>query len=1221
MPHTVRQGMIVLAALVIAVWAILPPQWLPASMRIGKISLGKDLAGGVTLTYAVAIKPTDPPDTLSKVIEVLKRRVDPAGQMEISMVPQGSDRIEISMPLPSKRVKDLRDAFEAELARVSEDFISAEALRQLAALPPEQRAARAEEMSRGNAERKDLLLKVGAAYDEMVAARSAFDAKQAEVHEQERQLRALEALPADLRDPMMVEGLRRAVEESRKALEALAERAAPAVAAYEGACEAVLSTAVPPRELRAAVQRSNKTHRVRDPGSGKFVELPSPRQEAIDRLKRSHPAAAAGIDRAVAAWERYERERQTLDDPSDLIRILRGAGVLDFRITVKPNSLADETTLRLNVSRLGPRNAGSEQARWYKINKIDGWYNSIAELEELKRAPREYFAARGFVVEPYEGEYYMLCYDVPGSRLTSAEGSWRVTRAYQGVDQVGRPAIDFEMDALGGQKLGDLTGNNVGNNMAVLLDDEVYTAPVLRDRISSRGQISGSFSTAELNYVIQVLAAGSLQAKLSPEPISQNTVGPSLGADNLRAGLVTGVIAFALVAGFMVVYYFGPGVIAVVALVYNLLLVMGVMALNQAAFTVPGIAGIVLTFGQAVDSNVLIYERLREELLRGADMKTAVRLGFQRAVPPIVDGNISNLIICAVLHFFGTQEIRGFAVVLAIGVLATLFSALVLSRLIFTVLMEQFGWRKTSQLPMRFPAVQRLMSPHIDWMKHRHLLLGALAVFLVASAALTWHRGSRLLGTEFVGGTQIDLQFRRDEAAGQPVTMTRAEVKARLVSLAQSVGPDSELRIVEEAEVVPVNPRADGVSSDHFRLRFGHANDKTVIDQITGAFADVTGTLPALSFKGSGASDLRTAPVHPVLSRTLGENIDRPGETGDVSAFVGGVAIVLEGIEPPQPRESIVARLDERRRQPEYSLGLMRTVDVRVLEGTDRAVTGAVILVHDPSVSALDDPDRWEREVASMEWRLVRDALTRPGQPASVQSFSPAIARTFAAQGIVSTVLSLLMLTIYVFARFGTFRWAMAATVPLFADVIGITGLLVVAQLLYESPATSKAAHVLGLLPFKLDLAQIAAMLTIVGYSLNDKIIILDRIRENKGKLPYATYETVNASINQTLSRTIITAGTHMITTIVLYLFGGEAVRGFAYTFNLGVLLGTYTSIVSTPLVWSHTHDLAVKAVAPGAGGAGAPGTGAAGSQSPNGSPGRGAAAAASPPAVDRSRP
>jgi SecD/SecF fusion protein len=243
-----------------------------------------------------------------------------------------------------------------------------------------------------------------------------------------------------------------------------------------------------------------------------------------------------------------------------------------------------------------------------------------------------------------------------------------------------------------------------------------------------------------------------------------------------------------------------------------------------------------------------------------------------------------------------------------------------------------------------------------------------------------------------------------------------------------------------------------------------------------------------------------------------------------------------------------------------------------VLEGTDAAVKRAVILVKDPDIR-FEDRRLWESELRDKEWSLVSAALTEPETLAGVQSFSPAIARTFATQGIVCTILSLLLLTVYVFARFGTVRWAVAATVPLFADVIGIVGLLGLAQVLYNWPVTQTYAAKLGLLPFDLELSQIAAILTIVGYSLNDKIIILDRIRENKGKLPYASAKVINDSINQTLSRTVITAGAHMITTIALYLFGGEAVRGFAYTFNLGVLLGTYTSIVSTPLVWSRASE------------------------------------------------
>src|SRR5262249_40137401 len=158
--------------------------------------------------------------------------------------------------------------------------------------------------------------------------------------------------------------------------------------------------------------------------------------------------------------------------------------------------------------------------------------------------------------------------------------------------------------------------------------------------------------------------------------------------------------------------------------------------------------------------NVLIYERMREEFLRGADMRTAVRLGFSRAFSPIIDGNISNLIICTVLYFMGTQEIKGFAITLSIGVLTTLFTALIVSRLIVTILVEFAGWSHASQLPMVFPRLQRFLTPHIDWMKHRWTLLGFLTVFLIASAGVAIHAGPRLFSTEFAGGMKVELQFR-----------------------------------------------------------------------------------------------------------------------------------------------------------------------------------------------------------------------------------------------------------------------------------------------------------------------------------------------------------------------------------------------------------------------------------------------------------------------------
>jgi SecD/SecF fusion protein len=364
---------------------------------------------------------------------------------------------------------------------------------------------------------------------------------------------------------------------------------------------------------------------------------------------------------------------------------------LDFRITVDPGKLPNEAELREQLHKRGPRNAHGTDAAWFKINRIDGWYDNVKSLQALQADPVNYFRTYGnpgYVVEEYDGEYWMLCYTSEGNRLTRAEGDWSVSGSYESHDEYGRPSIAFSMDAAGASKLGSLTGRHLQDRMAILLDDQVYTAPTLQGQISSSGQITGNFSTPERQYIIRTLSAGSLQAKLSSEPIGESTLGPELGADNLRAGFKTGVVTFSVVAVFMVVYYFESGLIAVIALAYNLLMVLAIMALNRSAFTLPGIAGIVLTFGQAIDSNVLIYERMREEFLAGADMKTAVRLGFSRAFSSIVDGNVANLIICVVLYYFGTQEIRGFAITLGIGVVTTLFTALVVSRLIFTIFVE-----------------------------------------------------------------------------------------------------------------------------------------------------------------------------------------------------------------------------------------------------------------------------------------------------------------------------------------------------------------------------------------------------------------------------------------------------------------------------------------------------------------------------------------------------
>lgn len=1146
MRHIYRTAVLVIAVLILFTSSIFPIEQ--------KLKLGKDLRGGVSLIYAVQIKAgEDAAEVLDKTIDVLKNRVNPDGTLDVTFVAQGNDRIEITMPLPGERVKRLRMAVEEELARLGRIALSEASLDRMLGMSPEERAPRIEELSGGDPRRRELL---------EIAART-FDEAQARRAEVRR---------------AMAEG------SPQEAIERLVEEAGEAVTRSDKARADVLRTVVSAAELARVLNLSTRERTLQDPSApnpaDRVVRVPSPRERGLERLIRDHPDAAGDIRRIRDLHDVYLSQRTTLDDPQDLIRILRGAGVLTFRIAVEPSTTAsayahpEEERLRGELRARGPRNVRAFDAKWCKINQIENWYSDVQQLRALEAAPQAFFEARGYVGEEYDGEYYLLLWDTRQLRLSPAEGQWGVARSFETSDSYGRPAIGFEMDARGGQLLGNLTREPARTNakMAVLLDDEVYTAPRLNSAISRSGIIEGDFSPEERNYIIRVLKAGSLQAKLSPEPLSISSIGPQLGADNLRRGLEAGIISMLIVSGFMIVYYFGSGMVAVIALTVNAILLLGAMSLARASFTLPGIAGVILTFGQAVDSNVLIYERMREEFHRGADMKTAVRLGFARAFSPIMDGNISNLIVCAVLYWFGTQEIRGFALTLGIGVVTTLFAALVVSRLIFTVLVDKIGWSRTSQLPMAIPMIQRLLTPSIDWMKYRVVLFGGLMVVLAASSVFIFERGQKFLGTEFRGGIEVEIQFREDEQTGKRVTLVRREVQERLVNLGTKAAPGDDLRVLINAEALPVNA-TDGVTSDRFRIRTTPADDKVILAAIANLFEAEMESRGALSFVGAGSDDWRD---HVLEYRTavLGENIERPELRTELPGYIGGAAVMLRNLDPPPTLESLISRLDLTRQTPEFADTLARAREVRIVEGDERDVITAVLVVRDDNASFIADHDAWEREVAAREWRLVNEALTQTSQLASVQTFSPAIAKTFVAKAVTAAVLSLLLLIIYVWVRFGTARWAVVAVFPLFADVVGIAGLVGFANFLYENPATNGFARSIGLLPFKFDLAQVAALLTIVGYSLNDKIIILDRVRENRGKMNYASYTIINDAINQTLSRTVITSGTTLLTTAILYCYGGEAVRGFAFSFNLGVILGTYTSLVSSPLIWSKAKDV-----------------------------------------------
>lgn len=1153
MRYLLRNSILVLILLVFFVWQTIPPEQ--------KLRLGKDLRGGTTLIYSVQMAPSDDPgEVMDKVIQVLKERVDPTGVLEIQMVAQGRDRLEITMPLPGPKVVELRKLLDETLAVFAAYEIDAgtfERIMRMGDTPD--RLAEIQRVSAGIETKLELMLEAAEAYDEAERNRAAL---------------TLAETTGNVEDDML-DDLARQV--------ALGERV------YEEARAAVLAMSITPEEVRRALEQSTTQRRILDEIEEEMVDLPSPREQALSRLRAEHPELSDQLDAAIGAYDTYSANRTSLDDPSDLQRLLAGAGVLTFRITIDPegagsdNVHPDERELRERLRENGPRNAGTRDARWFKVNDP---YN-VLNLQS-KQLADAFFAdptgvgrQRGFVLEEYQGEYWMLAWDARGMRLTPAEGQWALARAYRGQDQIGRPAINFEMDARGARLLGELTGANIQNQMAVLLDDQVYTAPNLRGRISSNGQIEGEFSAAELDYVIRVMTAGSLQAKLSPEPLSINTIAPELGLDNLEAGMWAGIAALIIVSVFMLMYYFSYGLVAVLSLLCNAALILGTMSLARAAFTLPGIAGVILTFGMAVDANVLIYERVREELRKGQELRVAVRLGYQKALSSIVDGNVTNLIVCFVLAYTGTQEVKGFATTLGIGVASTLFSALVISRILISVLVDvvKVPPKGMKMLPMAIPFLERALEPRVNWMSFRYVAVAISAVFITIGVAMVATRGEKMLDTEFRGGTQVTLQFKNDDATPDPddkLTMTRAEVEERVQAIGEGVDALSPLLPLRTAEIIPVDPADDGVTSDRFAIKT-YATEATLVkDELVQAFADVLDQKPPLTFEGlEYARQPDFAPVYPVLSGSLDEALPAGGDyQNDVSRYIGGLVVMLRDIEPAVSEASLLERIELLRGKQDFSDTLGRQRELIVLEGTPERVEAAALVVMDEGLTFFDNEQAWRADVADREWELVVESLSKTTALASEQTFSSVIADTFKAQAVVAVALSFLLILIYIWVRFGSVRYSMAAILCLCHDVTIAIGLIAMAEILYDAHMFEGLTQALLIEPFKIDLNLVAAFLTIVGYSLNDTIVIMDRIRENRGKLPYASRDVINDSINQTISRTVITSGTTFLAVLILYVFGGPGVRAFSYALLIGVVVGTYSSIaVAAPLVWSRKAD------------------------------------------------
>jgi len=267
---------------------------------------------------------------------------------------------------------------------------------------------------------------------------------------------------------------------------------------------------------------------------------------------------------------------------------------------------------------------------------------------------------------------------VTGRDLSGAEPSHDVN---------GRPSVNFTLARDGAARFGRVTGANVGKQLAIVLDNRVYDAPVIQSQISDRGEITGPFTPQKVQDLALVLRSGALPASI--KYLSEEIVGPSLGADSIRHGVIACIVGFVAVMAFMLVYYRGAGINADLALILNLIILIAALGYFGAVLTLPGIAGVILTVGMGVDSNVLIFERIREELRLGKAVGAAVAGGFEHAFVTIIDTHVTTIVSAAILFTFGTGPIRGFAVTLTIGLLANLFTSVFVSRVIFDYVLSR----------------------------------------------------------------------------------------------------------------------------------------------------------------------------------------------------------------------------------------------------------------------------------------------------------------------------------------------------------------------------------------------------------------------------------------------------------------------------------------------------------------------------------------------------
>jgi SecD/SecF fusion protein len=665
----------------------------------------------------------------------------------------------------------------------------------------------------------------------------------------------------------------------------------------------------------------------------------------------------AGIDYRVSSAVNQSMEvvRRRVDELGTTEPLIQRQG--DDRIIVQVPGLTDPQRLKALLN----------QTAKLSFHMVDTTMPVTEAINNRPPAQSEVLYSTDDPAVPYLIERRAL---ISGENLVDAQASFD--------QRTNEPVVSFRFDSRGAQRFAQATQENVGKPFAIVLDQQVISAPVIREPIlGGSGQISGNFSVDGANDLAVLLRAGALPATLTV--VEERTVGPGLGQDSINAGVMASIVGALAVVAYMMLFYGTFGLFANIALIVNIIMIMAALTLIGSTLTLPGIAGIVLTMGMAVDSNVLVYERIREEARNGRPLYQAIDSGFKKAFATIMDANVTALIAAVVLFYLGSGPVRGFAVTLTIGIATTVFTAFTMT---FWLMATWYRWKRPKVIP-KSVRTGFFDDRNIRFMAMRKFNFGAAMLISVASLVGFATVGLNL-GIDFKGGSIIEVKAREGDA-------DLADIRDRL----------SQLNL---------------------------------------------GEIQAQGFGDSSSALIR------LQAQEGGENAEQSALT--------------------KVRGELEAQYDFRR----------------------------------------------------------------------VEVVGPSVSNDLSFMATMGVAVSLVGILIYIWFRF-EWQFAIGAIIATLHDVIFTIGLFVITG-------------------FEFNLTSIAAILTIIGYSLNDTVVVYDRMRENLRRFKKMPLDVlIDESINQTLSRTVLTAGSTILALGALYLFGGEVIASFTFAMLAGVVIGTFSSI------------------------------------------------------------